>query len=262
MSETLLRICAALGGLLAGTLFITLLSVALPAEPDGLSAGGVLLDRASPLYPLTIQNAMWLFFFAGLGDVCVRFFRGGRELWQLRRALLPEDEETMLRVKDLGAIYAQVRPTPFVDTFFLPRLVARIVLQFQSSRSVDQSHALLNSSLELFQHEIDLKYNMLRYLMWLIPTLGFIGTVVGIALALGEAGDMPNLAQADALGDWMKSLTGSLALAFNTTLLALALAAVLVFLTHLAQGREETALNRAGQYCLDNLINRLYEQGK
>ena len=81
MSETLLRICAALGGLLAGTLFITLLSVALPAEPDGLSAGGILLDRASPLYPLTIQNAMWLFFFAGLGDVCVRFFRGGRELW-------------------------------------------------------------------------------------------------------------------------------------------------------------------------------------
>jgi len=24
------------------------------------------------------------------------------------------------------------------------------------------------------------------------------------------------------------------------------------------QGKEENALNRAGQYCLDNLINRLY----
>ena len=70
------------------------------------------------------------------------------------------------------------------------------------------------------------------------PTLGFIGTVVGIALALREAGNMPNLSQADALGGWMKSLTGSLALAFNTTLLALALSAVLVFLTHLAQGRD------------------------
>lgn len=260
MNETTLRVTAALGGLLIGTIFIAVLSLALPPEPDEITAGGILLDRASSLYPLTIQNAMWLLFFAGLGDVCVRFLRGGRELWQTRRALLPEDEETMLRAKDLGAIYAQVRPSPLGETFFLQRLVARIVLQFQSSHSVDQSHALLNSSLELFQHEIDLKYNMLRYLMWLIPTLGFIGTVVGIALALGEAGAMPDLSQADALGDWLKSLTGSLGLAFNTTLLALALSAFLVFLTHLAQGREETALNRAGQYCLDNLINRLYEQ--
>ena len=29
-----------------------------------------------------------------------------KELRQMRRALLPEDEETMLRAKDLGAIYA------------------------------------------------------------------------------------------------------------------------------------------------------------
>ena len=260
MNETTLRACIALSSIVVGMVFIALLSLMLPAHPDEISAGGILLDRASRLYPFTIQNAMWLLFFTGLGDLCVRFFRGGQELRQMRRGLLPEDEETMLRAKDLGGIYAQVRPLPLSETLFLQRLVARIVLQFQASRSVDQPHALLNSSLELFQHEIDLKYNMLRYLMWLIPTLGFIGTVVGIALALGEAGNMPDISQPDALAPWMKSLTGSLALAFNTTLVALALSALLVFLTHLAQGREEAALNRAGQYCLDNLINRLYEK--
>ena len=36
-------------------------------------------------------------------------------------------------------------------------------------------------------------------------------------------------------------------------------AAALVFLMHIAQGREEAALNNSGQYCLDNLTNRLYE---
>ena len=36
-------------------------------------------------------------------------------------------------------------------------------------------------------------------------------------------------------------------------------AAALVFLMHIAQGREEAVLNNSGQYCLDNLINRLYE---
>ena len=47
-------------------------------------------------------------------------------------------------------------------------------------------------------------------------------------------------------------------MAFSTTLLALVMASILVFLQNIIQGREETALNRAGQYCLDNLINRLY----
>ena len=260
MDETTVRVCAAGAGILAGAIFVALLSLALQPIPNEISAGGILLDRASGIYPFTIQNLMWLLFFIGLGDLVVRFVRGGKELRQVRLKLLPEDEETMLRAKDLGDIYMEVRPTPLAETGFLQRLIARIILNFQSSRSVSQANALLNSSLELLQHEIDLKYSMMRYLVWLIPTLGFIGTVVGIAMALGEAGNMPNVQEADALGGWMKSLTGSLALAFNTTLVALLLSAVLVFLMHIAQGREETALNRAGQYCLDNLINRLYEK--
>ena len=270
LNETTLRMAAAGGGLLFGILFVAVMSFALSAPPNELSAGGILLDRSSGIYPATIQNLMWLLFFVGMADVLVRFLRGGRELRQMGFELLPEDEETMLRAKDLGDIYARIRPSPFAETGFLQRLIGRIVLQFQSSRSVDQANALLNSSLELFQHEIDLKYNMLRYMVWLIPTLGFIGTVIGIALALGEAGNMRealgeagnmrDMEGTDALGAWMKSLTGSLALAFNTTLVALLLSAVLVFLMHIAQGREETALNRAGQYCLDNLINRLYEK--
>jgi hypothetical protein len=36
------------------------------------------------------------------------------------------------------------------------------------------------------------------------------------------------------------------------------MAAILVFLQNLIQGREENTLNKSGQYCLDNLINRLY----
>ena len=261
MNETTLRICAVLGGMLAAGVFIGLMSALLTAPAPGeLTFGGILLDLSSAIYPFTIQNLMWVLFFVGLGDLGVRFTRGGRELRQLGLHLLPEDDETMLRAQDLGEIYGNVRPAPLDDPNFLQRLIGRIVLQFQSSRSVDQANVLLNSSLELFQHEIDLKYNMMRYMVWLIPTLGFIGTVIGIALALGEAGNMPDTSDPAALSGWMKSLTGSLALAFNTTLVALLLSAVLVFLMHIAQGREESALNRAGQYCLDNLINRLYEK--
>ena len=44
----------------------------------------------------------------------------------------------------------------------------------------------------------------------------------------------------------------------GTSLVALAESAILVLLLHLVQAQEELAVNRAGQYTLVNLINRLY----
>ena len=38
----------------------------------------------------------------------------------------------------------------------------------------------------------------------------------------------------------------------------LVLASILVFLQNIIQSKEEHALNLGAQYCLDNLINRLY----
>ena len=261
------RANVALGALIIGGLFVAMLSVMLPAPPDAsqadavarLSLSALLLDRGSPIYPVTIQNTMWLIFFLGLGELWQRFAAGSYEVRMLQESLLPEDEETMLRASDLSPIYQRLKSRKGVEQRFLPRLIRRIILQFQTSRSIDQANVLLNSSLDLLRHEIDLKYNILRYIMWLIPTLGFIGTVVGIALSLADASAMPDITDSVAIKAWVATLTSSLGLAFNTTLVALLMAAVLVFLMHIAQGREEAALNSSGQYCLDNLINRLYE---
>ena len=106
------------------------------------------------------------------------------------------------------------------------------------------------------QHEVDTRYSMIRYLVWVIPTFGFIGTVMGIAFALGEVNQFEDPQDPDLL----PALTKSLGVAFYTTLLALVHSTVLVFALHIAQAKEELALNKAGQYCLDHLINKLYER--
>ena len=237
--------------LLAAIACITLASLVLT---EGRAAA-FLLDRNSTVfdYPFTIQNLMWLIFAGALGEVVVRYQRARVESEQIRKRLLPEDDATMLRLQDLGAIRARVRGQ---EDFFLQRLVARCILQFQSSKSTDRANALLTSSLDLMQHEVDTRYSTLRYLVWVIPTLGFIGTVVGIAAALNQAGAADDYQDPALLGE----LTRSLGVAFYTTMLALMQSAVLVLAQNVAQAREEGALNRAGQYCLDNLINRLYEK--
>lgn len=260
MTEGAWRLVAASVAIFCAAAAIGILGLFLTHEPGKVTAGAIVLDRGSSIYPFTIQNLMWIIFFVGLGETVVRFLTGTKELRQLMLELLPEDPRTMLRAEDLPAIYGRIRGRHDAEQPFLQRLIARVVLQFQAGRSVEQANSLLNSSLELLQHEIELKYTVLRYLVWVIPTLGFIGTVIGIALALGEAGAIPDLNQPEQLRPWMQALTGRLGLAFNTTLLALLLSAVLVLFMHVAQQREESALNRSGQYCLDNLINRLYEK--
>ena len=220
--------------------------------------GNFMLDRYTEQfpYPFTIQNLMWLIFFVGCGELWVRHARSGHEIEQLGKGYLPEDHAAVLTSRDLVPIYEKAAVTADESVSFTQRLIMRCILQFQSSRSVSQSYSLLNASLELFQHELDLKYSMLRYLVWLLPTLGFIGTIVGIAFALDFAANFDN-PQSPAL---LAELTGRLGVAFYTTLLALIQSALLVFALHIIQGREEAALNQSGQYCLDNLINRLYEK--
>ncbi len=241
--------------LATGAIAITLMSIAF--STPGSAAGAFLLDRhtASFPYPLTIQNVMWLLFCMGCGELWARFNRSNLETEQTDKRLLPEDDTVMLRAQDLGTLYSKTQQSDGKRNLFVQRLIGRCILQFQGSKSVSQTNALLNSSLELIQHELDLKYTMIRYLVWLIPTTGFIGTIVGIALALDFAAGIKNPQDPTLLA----SIAGRLGVAFFTTLLALIQSAILVFVLHIVQGKEEMALNRAGQYCLDNLINRLYE---
>ena len=261
------------GSILVATLWIALLTMLLSDTEPGAFVPGLLLDRHTRFlpYPLTIQNVMWVVFFIGAGELFLRWLTGSRESEQLGRELLPEDDETMLRRKDLNPIYEQVRESDPHDRFLLQRLLTGAIRQFQSSGSTDQVNAVFNSLVELYNHETELRYNLLRYLVWLIPTLGFVGTVLGIALALQSAGvffaaqeaaEAGRSAGAAGAADpvvLMQRLTRDLGVAFYTTLLALLQSAVLMAVMYAAQSREEGALNRAGQYCMRNLVNRLYE---
>jgi len=65
-------------------------------------------------------------------------------------------------------------------------------------------------------------FALLRIIIWAIPILGFLGTVIGITLAVA------NLAP-NALEDSLPEVTAGLGVAFDTTALALALSIVLMF---------------------------------
>ena len=215
----------------------------------------MLLDQGRSTWPLTVQNLEGIAFGFGAGELVVRWREARRERAQLALGYLPEDESTILQAPELRRLYGAVREALRGPgrAPMLPRLIHRIVVHFQTNRAVGEASSVLDSSIELFQHEIDLRYTLVRYAIWVIPTLGFLGTVLGISLSLNYAG-AANLQDPTLLAE----LTKQMAVAFDTTMLALCLSAVLVLAQHIVQQYEERALNAVGQYCLDNLINRLF----
>lgn len=266
------------GSVLAGVSWIVVLSALLWNTQEDALLPALLLDfhsRTFP-YPFTIQNLMWIVFFVGAGELVLRHVSGTEEGRQLGRKLLPEDDRTVLRQPDLDALYRETRRSDPDERYWLQRLLTTLILRFRSSGSTDQVNSVFSSSLDLYHHESELHYNLLRYLVWLIPTLGFIGTVTGIALALGEAGVFLSSSSAETAtslaaatdggmdstrirSESMQTMISQLGVAFYTTLLALLQSAVLMATMHVVQGREERALNRIGQYCLRNFVNRLGE---
>lgn len=203
---------------------------------------------------VSIHSIIWLLFFVGLGRLLHRWREAAEEERELAKEYRPPEDDIILTGEDLGQLYRKLRATP--QRRFLPRLLERTVAQYQGNKSVAHAHTLLDSCLDLYLHELDLGYHIIRYIVWLIPTIGFIGSVMGIGEALSVAGasksDDPNL---------LMNTTSAMSIAFNGTFIALLLSAVLVFILHLAQQREEKALNASAQYCLDKLINRLIDGG-
>ena len=241
------------GGLLVGVAIVVVLSLVL--EKDGTFAKLLLDKRGGPqvfAFPFTIQNLTWVLFGIGVGDVLHRWLAAGREARAGRLGLLPEDERTVLMASDMREVLQKVRASEAAGSY-LASTVDQCVLQFQANHSSEQAHDLLGSMVELEMHRVELRYTLLRYLAWVVPTFGFIGTVVGIAGALGAL-----QTGADSLMDQMQPVVDNLAMAFNTTILALCLSAVLVLLLQFTQKREEDAINASSAYCLRNLINRLY----
>jgi len=202
--------------------------------------------------PLSVQAALWLAFFLGLAEIWIRRREVRSEAWLLKIGMLPEDEKTMLTSEKLSPIYMRARKT--APEAVLPTLLRRLVMEFRKSHSVTRVNSLLDSSLELMLHNLDLRYSLLRYLVWIVPTLGFVGTVIGIADALSFAGS--GMLPPEEL---LLPTTQKLGVAFYTTLLALLQTSVLMLGLNLTQASEELVLNEAGQYCLENLVVRLVE---
>ena len=88
-----------------------------------------------------------------------------------------------------------------------------------------------------------------RYVLWAIPSIGFLGTVRGIGEALTKAGE--------AMSGDISGVAASLGIAFNSTFVALFVSLVLMLFSSMLQGREERLVANCKHFVSSQLIARL-----
>ena len=94
---------------------------------------------------------------------------------------------------------------------------------------------------------------LVRIIIWATPMLGFLGTVIGITLALGGLNEEMLV---DAPKEAMKVLLAGLSVAFDTTALALSLSMVLMFLQFLTDQFESQLLAAVDARVESELVGR------
>jgi biopolymer transport protein ExbB/TolQ len=156
--------------------------------------------------------------------------------------ILPEDTRDLSR--KIQALPPQQRKS------LLPRALLAALQRFSSTRNVqdvsDATHAYCASVGE----RLDAELSMVRYIAWAIPSIGFIGTVRGIGQALGQAHK--------AIEGDIFDVTQSLGVAFNSTLIALLISIVLMFILHQLQLLQERYVLDSEAYCEEKLTRHLH----
>ena len=173
-----------------------------------------------------------------------------RERGLLFEELIPISEGTRIFPEDSHAFSKTLEALPRESQdYLLPRALLTGLHRFSSTRNIqDVSTAVINvcdSESERLESEL----SMIRYIAWAIPSIGFIGTVRGIGEALGQA---YKAVEGDITG-----VTQSLGVAFNSTLIALLISIVLMFLVHQLQLVQERLVLDTETYCDRYLIRHL-----
>lgn len=215
------------------------------ADPDYKPARSLYVIVKDYEQESAIIMAIWAIILASMRGQLIRRERRllDRDLMRLPDGvvILPGDaREYSRRLEDL--------PTTERDAV-LPRLLRHALKRFGTTRNIQDASETVHNLAENETARLDSELAMLRFCVWAIPALGFIGTVRGIGIALQGA-------ELALQGD-TSAVTGGLGISFNSTLIALTLSILLMFILHELQLAQERLVLDAEHYADESLISRL-----
>jgi biopolymer transport protein ExbB/TolQ len=173
-----------------------------------------------------------------------------RERRLLEIDLIPIADGMRILPEDTREFARQVQALPQQQQrLLLPRVLSSALRRFAATRNIQDVSNIAHSVCETEADRLESELSLIRYIAWAIPAIGFIGTVRGIGDALAQAN---RAVQGDLAG-----VTESLGLAFNSTLIALLISIVLMFLIHQLQTVQERLVFDTESYFDEKLLRHM-----
>ena len=225
---------------------------AITPQGEGVEANRMLVMIGGKLYDGIIQAVTFLLFVFGMLELYQLNYRITSERDAYTLHLLPEKENWVLSVDDVNQIKLNTQKTEKSKSYYLTDLIKKCCIKYRLSKESSEVLALADSQVGIYNSEIESEQSFVRYAAWAIPSVGFIGTVWGIGKSL-------NLAKEASSQEGISKITDALGVAFDTTLWALVLSIILMFIIHGFQRKQDRFFSEMKSYIIENLINRFYK---
>jgi chemotaxis protein MotA len=193
-----------------------------------------------------IQTLTYLAFFWAWFEVRDKLKVISRERGAFVMNLIPTSEKIVFMPTDINALKFKLIEFEKREKYILSDLLKKACTKFHTTQSLSELIDIVSIQVEVSQEKSEGDQSVIRYLAWVIPSLGFIGTVIGISQSLVYANS----------GD-MEKITSLLGVAFDTTLVALVLSVLLMWFVHRLQEETDRFHSDLKEFVIDNLINKI-----
>lgn len=196
------------------------------------------------------QETCIILMFWALAIMGMKAQRTMRERSLLDRELLQVGEGTSILPEDARQYARPAQALPDRERgFLLPRALLAGLHRFGTTRSIQDAAHTIKDMCDNESERLESELSIVRYIAWAIPSIGFLGTVRGIGMALGQA---HQAVTGDIVG-----VTVSLGVAFNSTFVALVTSILLMFLLHQLQLIQDRLVLDTQSYCDEHLVRYL-----
>jgi biopolymer transport protein ExbB/TolQ len=216
---------------------------------------------------MQVMNRCWtnwavvFFSFWCLGMLGAKWVKTSVQMRALRAVdVVPRRGDFVLSPGTAGDVLQRIRAcADRPKEFLLFRRIDMALSNLGNIGEVRDVGAVLESQADSDASSIDSSYTVIRSLIWTIPILGFIGTVVGLSQAIGSFSEVLGAKGGDAgsMKDKLVPVVGGLSTAFETTLVALLAAVLIQLLSTWVYKREEALLDGIGDFTNEHVLSRL-----
>lgn len=144
------------------------------------------------------------------------------------------------------------------DGMLAPQIIT-VLNRFRLIKSLRDAENVWREASDKIYAAAESSYGLIRVIVWVVPILGFIGTVQGVGSSVGGLSavlgkDVEEMSQITIA---LTNVTKDLAFAFDTTLIALIMTVIIVVLMSIVENLEFKALDTIEKYGIKKVLPML-----